>query len=98
MDAVPPDAGVYECVAKNPAGEVRCKSRLNMVLAKTGAEAEKGPKQEAPRFAEPIKPVVGAEGANAEFRAKYSGEPGEHRTKLKLRDLKLEIRWQMFHL
>ncbi|KAL3105626.1 hypothetical protein niasHT_021729 [Heterodera trifolii] len=74
-DVVPPDAGVYECVAKNPAGEVRCKSRLNIVLARTGAEAEKGPKQEAPRFSEPIKPVVGQEGANGEFRAKYSGEP-----------------------
>uniref|UniRef100_A0A914H0K8 Ig-like domain-containing protein n=1 Tax=Globodera rostochiensis TaxID=31243 RepID=A0A914H0K8_GLORO len=75
VDIVPPDAGVYECVAKNPAGEVRCKSRLNIVLTKTGAEAERGPKQEAPRFAEPIKPVIGQEGANAEFRAKYSGEP-----------------------
>lgn len=76
VEAVPPDAGVYECVAKNPAGECRCRSRLNMVLAKTGAEAERGPRQEAPRFADPIKPVVGQEGGNAEFRANYTGEPG----------------------
>ena len=43
---MPTDGGIYECVAKNPAGECRCRSRLNMILAKTGAEAEKGLKQE----------------------------------------------------
>ena len=45
-EALPTDGGVYECVAKNPAGECRCKSRLNVILAKTGSEVEKGPKQE----------------------------------------------------
>nr|CAD2187171.1 unnamed protein product [Meloidogyne enterolobii] len=74
-EALPTDGGVYECVAKNPAGECRCKSRLNLILAKTGSEAEKGPKQEAPRFVDTIKPVLGQEGANSEFRAKYTGEP-----------------------
>lgn len=47
VEALPTDGGIYECVAKNPAGECRCKSRLNMILTKTGSEAEKGPKQEA---------------------------------------------------
>jgi hypothetical protein len=74
-DVVPPDAGIYECVAKNVAGEVRCKARLNVILAKTGKEAEAGPKLEAPRFTGQIQPVVGQEGGNAEFRAKYIGFP-----------------------
>lgn len=76
VDVVPPDAGIYECVAKNTAGETRCKARLNMILAKTGKDAESGPKLEAPRFSSQIQPVVGQEGGHAEFRSKYTGEPG----------------------
>uniref|UniRef100_A0A915DZ78 Ig-like domain-containing protein n=1 Tax=Ditylenchus dipsaci TaxID=166011 RepID=A0A915DZ78_9BILA len=75
VDVVPPDAGIYECVAKSPAGEARCKARLNMILAKTGKGAESGPKLEAPRFTAQIQPVIGQEGGNAEFRAKLTGEP-----------------------
>ena len=52
VEALPTDGGIYECVAKNPAGECRCKSRLNMLLTKTGTEAEKGPKQEASSMGE----------------------------------------------
>lgn len=74
-DVLPTDAGVYECVAKNAAGEARCKARLNIILTTTGKGAEAGPKLEAPRFSAQITPVVGNEGANAEFRAKYTGAP-----------------------
>ena len=71
----PPDAGVYECVAKNSAGEARCKAKLNIILAKTGKGAEAGPKLEAPRFLTQIQPIVVTEGQSAEFRAKFSGNP-----------------------
>jgi titin len=70
-----PDAGVYECVAKNGAGEARCKAKLNVILAKTGKGTEAGPKLEAPRFTDQIQPIIVDEGQNAEFRAKYSGVP-----------------------
>uniref|UniRef100_A0A7E4ZS77 Immunoglobulin I-set domain protein n=1 Tax=Panagrellus redivivus TaxID=6233 RepID=A0A7E4ZS77_PANRE len=70
-----PDAGVYEVVAKNPAGEARCKAKLNIVLSKTGKGAEAGPKLEAPRFLAQIQPLIVNEGQSAEFRAQYSGAP-----------------------
>uniref|UniRef100_A0AC34RNT1 Ig-like domain-containing protein n=1 Tax=Panagrolaimus sp. JU765 TaxID=591449 RepID=A0AC34RNT1_9BILA len=75
IDVSPPDAGVYECVAKNSAGEARCKAKLNIILAKTGKGAEAGPKLEAPHFLTQIEPIVVTEGQNAEFRAKYNGAP-----------------------
>uniref|UniRef100_A0A1I8A3Q6 Titin n=1 Tax=Steinernema glaseri TaxID=37863 RepID=A0A1I8A3Q6_9BILA len=56
-DVLPPDGGIYECVAKNAAGEARCKARLNIVLAKTGQGQEAGPRIEAPRFVAQIQPV-----------------------------------------
>ncbi|KAK0408252.1 hypothetical protein QR680_003855 [Steinernema hermaphroditum] len=74
-DVLPPDGGIYECVAKNAAGEARCKARLNIVLAKTGQGQEAGPRIEAPRFVAQIQPVVADEGKAAEFRAKYTGSP-----------------------
>lgn len=49
-----------------------------MILAKTGTGTEAGPKLIAPRFTDQIKPILGTEGGNAEFRAKYSGDPGLH--------------------
>jgi hypothetical protein len=57
-------------------GETRSRARLNVILSKTGTGTEEGPKPVAPRFAAQIKPVLGQEGGNAEFRAKYTGEPG----------------------
>lgn len=77
VDVLSPDAGIYECVAKNAVGEARCKARLNVNLSKTGKGVEVGPKLEAPRFSSSIKPVIGQEGCSAEFRAKYIGEPGK---------------------
>uniref|UniRef100_A0A914Q845 Ig-like domain-containing protein n=1 Tax=Panagrolaimus davidi TaxID=227884 RepID=A0A914Q845_9BILA len=74
-DITPPDGGVYEVVLKNAAGEARCKAKLNVILAKTGKGTEAGPKLEAPRFTEQIQPIIVNEGQNAEFRAKYSGQP-----------------------
>uniref|UniRef100_A0A915PRJ2 Ig-like domain-containing protein n=1 Tax=Setaria digitata TaxID=48799 RepID=A0A915PRJ2_9BILA len=74
-DTLPHDAGIYECVVKNSSGEARCKARLNVILAKTGKDAEVGPRLEAPRFQAQIEPLVVAEGAPAEFRAKYTGSP-----------------------
>ncbi|CAJ0586229.1 unnamed protein product, partial [Mesorhabditis spiculigera] len=70
-----PDAGVYECVAKNTAGEARCKAKLNINLAKTGKGAEEGPRLEAPRFTAQIQPIVANEGQAASFTAKFSGFP-----------------------
>ncbi|CAD5224123.1 unnamed protein product [Bursaphelenchus okinawaensis] len=75
-NVVAPDAGVYECVAKNPAGEARCKARLNVNLTKTGKGAEAGPKYEAPRFSTPLQPIVASAGQAAEFRAQFTGFPG----------------------
>ncbi|CAG9532190.1 unnamed protein product [Cercopithifilaria johnstoni] len=74
-DTLPQDAGIYECVVKNSAGEARCKARLNIILARTGKGTEVGPRLEAPRFQSQIEPVVVAEGTPAEFKAKYSGYP-----------------------
>uniref|UniRef100_A0A0N5ALN5 Immunoglobulin I-set domain protein n=1 Tax=Syphacia muris TaxID=451379 RepID=A0A0N5ALN5_9BILA len=69
------DTGIYECVIKNTAGEARCKARLNVILSTTGQGVEMGPKLEAPRFQTQIQPLVGQEGGEAEFRAKFSGVP-----------------------
>ncbi|CAJ0920993.1 unnamed protein product, partial [Mesorhabditis belari] len=69
------DSGVYECVAKNTAGEARCKARLNVNLSKTGKGAEEGPRLEAPRFTTQIQPIVANEGQSAAFTAKFSGFP-----------------------
>uniref|UniRef100_A0A8R1DHT8 Ig-like domain-containing protein n=1 Tax=Caenorhabditis japonica TaxID=281687 RepID=A0A8R1DHT8_CAEJA len=69
------DAGVYEIVAKNGAGEARCKARLNVNLQKTGKGAEEGPRYEAPRFTSQIQPIVVDEGKGAQFSAKFSGFP-----------------------
>nr|CDQ05422.1 BMA-KETN-1, isoform j [Brugia malayi] len=74
-DTLPQDAGIYECVVKNSAGEARCKARLNIILAKTGKGAEVGPRLEAPRFQSQIQPVVVAEGEPAQFKANYTGSP-----------------------
>lgn len=74
-DTLPQDAGIYECVVKNSAGEARCKARLNIILAKTGKGAEVGPRLEAPRFQSQIQPVIVVEGAPAEFKAIYTGCP-----------------------
>ncbi|VDK45179.1 unnamed protein product [Anisakis simplex] len=74
-DTLPQDGGVYECVAKNAAGEARCKARLNIILATTGQGAEVGPRLEAPRFQSQIQPVIAQEGGPAEFRIKYTGSP-----------------------
>ncbi|KAM3716725.1 Kettin [Dirofilaria immitis] len=74
-DTLPQDAGIYECVVKNSAGEARCKARLNIILAKTGKGAEVGPRLEAPRFQFQIQPVIVTEGSPAEFRANYTGSP-----------------------
>ncbi|VDO41301.1 unnamed protein product [Onchocerca flexuosa] len=74
-DTLSQDAGIYECVVKNSAGEARCKARLNIILARTGKGAEAGPRLEAPRFQSQIQPVVVSEGAPAEFRANYTGSP-----------------------
>lgn len=78
IDALSPDAGVYECVAKNTAGEARCKARLNIILSKTGKDADAGLKLEAPRFTQPLKPLIVGEGGSAEFRASYTGQPGNY--------------------
>uniref|UniRef100_A0A158P8T2 Titin n=1 Tax=Angiostrongylus cantonensis TaxID=6313 RepID=A0A158P8T2_ANGCA len=76
-NALAQDAGVYECVAKNTAGEARrvCKARLNVNLIQTGKGAEAGPRYEAPRFTTQIQPLVADEGKPASFFAKYSGFP-----------------------
>lgn len=75
-DALLPDAGIYECVAKNTVGEARCKARLNIILLKTGKDADAGLKLEAPRFTEHLKPLIVDENGIAEFRAQYTGQPG----------------------
>ncbi|KAF8383875.1 ketn-1 [Pristionchus pacificus] len=72
---LPQDVGVYECVAKNAAGEARCKARLNVNLVKTGKGAEEGPRLEAPRFTAQIQPVIANEGGAATFTAKFTGSP-----------------------
>ncbi|ULT87824.1 hypothetical protein L3Y34_007185 [Caenorhabditis briggsae] len=72
---LPTDAGIYEIVAKNGAGEARCKARLNVNLQKTGKGAEEGPRYEAPRFTSQIQPIVVDEGKGAQFSAKFSGFP-----------------------
>ncbi|KJH46029.1 immunoglobulin I-set domain protein [Dictyocaulus viviparus] len=74
-NALPQDAGIYECVAKNAAGEARCKARLNINLIQTGKGAEAGPRYEAPRFTTQIQPLVADEGKPASFSAKYIGFP-----------------------
>uniref|UniRef100_A0A914WAC0 Ig-like domain-containing protein n=1 Tax=Plectus sambesii TaxID=2011161 RepID=A0A914WAC0_9BILA len=75
IEALPQDAGVYECVARNSAGEARCKAKLNVNLAKTGGPAEAGPKLEAPKFQNQIQPIIAQEGQAARFEAKYTGSP-----------------------
>ncbi|ETN87097.1 hypothetical protein NECAME_01255 [Necator americanus] len=74
-NTLPQDAGVYECVAKNTAGEARCKARLNVNLSVTGKGAEEGPRYEAPRFSTQIQPIIADEGKPAVFSAKYTGFP-----------------------
>ncbi|CAD6198030.1 unnamed protein product [Caenorhabditis auriculariae] len=74
-DTLATDAGVYEVVAKNAAGEARCKARLNVNLQKTGKGTEEGPRYEAPRFTTQIQPIVVDEGKTASFSAKFSGFP-----------------------
>ncbi|KAK6020611.1 immunoglobulin I-set domain protein, partial [Ostertagia ostertagi] len=72
---LPQDVGVYECVAKNPAGEARCKARLNVNLTQTGKGSEEGPRYEAPRFTTQIQPLIVDEGKSATFTAKFIGFP-----------------------
>ncbi|PIO69613.1 immunoglobulin I-set domain protein, partial [Teladorsagia circumcincta] len=72
---LPQDVGVYECVAKNPAGEARCKARLNVNLTQTGKGSEEGPRYEAPRFTTQIQPLIVDEGKSATFTAKFTGFP-----------------------
>ncbi|VDO27823.1 unnamed protein product [Haemonchus placei] len=72
---LPQDVGIYECVAKNTAGEARCKARLNVNLTQTGKGSEEGPRYEAPRFSTQIQPLVVDEGKPATFTAKFSGFP-----------------------
>ncbi|KAK5971106.1 hypothetical protein GCK32_009033 [Trichostrongylus colubriformis] len=72
---LPQDVGIYECVAKNAAGEARCKARLNVNLAQTGKGSEEGPRYEAPRFSTQIQPLIVDEGKTAKFTAKFTGFP-----------------------
>ncbi|VDL71694.1 unnamed protein product [Nippostrongylus brasiliensis] len=72
---LPQDVGIYECVAKNGAGEARCKARLNVNLAQTGKGSEEGPRYEAPRFTSQIQPLICDEGKPAVFTAKFTGFP-----------------------
>ncbi|VDO67652.1 unnamed protein product [Heligmosomoides polygyrus] len=72
---LPQDVGIYECVAKNAAGEARCKARLNVNLAQTGKGSEEGPRYEAPRFTTQIQPVIADEGKPVTFSAKFTGFP-----------------------
>ncbi|KAK6058392.1 hypothetical protein COOONC_04040 [Cooperia oncophora] len=72
---LPQDVGIYECVAKNAAGEARCKARLNVNLTQTGKGSEEGPRYEAPRFTTQIQPIIVDEGKSATFTAKFTGFP-----------------------
>lgn len=78
IEAFPEDAGAYECVAVNNAGEARCESECFVVSAKT---AQKKSQQSAPgtekipTLIEPLKDQTIGEGSSSVFKCRVIGKP-----------------------
>lgn len=77
IEAYPEDAGKYECVAVNAAGEARCDAEC-FVTSPPGAKREKstGPSVEkSPTIVEPLKDQKVMEGQSVVFKCRAIGKP-----------------------
>lgn len=78
IEAFPEDAGAYECVAVNNAGEARCESECTVVSAKS---PQKKPQQsvpgteKTPTLIEPLKDQTISEGSSIVFKCRVIGKP-----------------------
>lgn len=79
IEAFPEDAGPYECVAVNSAGEARCEAELTVLSSKT--PAKKTPQQsvpgteKTPTLIEPLKDQIISEGSSIVFKCRVVGKP-----------------------
>lgn len=77
IEAYPEDAGKYECVAVNSAGEARCDAHCN-IDAPISPKQEKPTtpgKESAPKILEALKDQKVAEGQPTSFRTRVTGKP-----------------------
>lgn len=78
IEAFPEDAGPYECVAVNSAGEARCEAECTVLSSKIAA---KKPQQtvpgteKTPTLVEPLKDQVINEGSSIVFKCRVIGKP-----------------------
>lgn len=80
IEAFPEDAGPYECVAVNSAGEARCEAECTVLSSKT--PTGKKPQQQSvpgtektPTLIEPLKDQVINEGSSIAFKCRVIGKP-----------------------
>lgn len=77
IEAFPEDAGKYECVAVNNAGEARCEGECTIVSSQSGAkkpQAAPGAEKQ-PTLIEPLKDQLINEGSSIIFKCRAIGKP-----------------------
>lgn len=78
IEAFQEDAGAYECVAVNSAGEARCNAECSILSAKTaqkkGQQSVPGT-EKTPTLIEPLKDQTISEGSSIVFKCRVIGKP-----------------------
>ncbi|XP_067120871.1 titin [Centruroides vittatus] len=78
LEAVNEDAGSYECVAINKAGEARCQANViieSPTKPKAAVSKDQGKESKVPEVVDPLKDLTVKEGQSAVFQCKISGTP-----------------------
>lgn len=78
IEAYAEDAGQYECVAVNAAGEARCDAECSIQSTVTSQPKEKTPtpgSEKAPTLIEPLKEQKIIEGSSVVFKCRVTGKP-----------------------